>query len=48
MYDKSMLRKGFGPYPGGRCTMAENTPGDDSAVMGTVSTHRVKDPQRCT
>lgn len=28
--------------------MAEKTPGDDSAVIGTVSTQRVNDPQRCT
>ena len=34
-------------YPGGRCTTTANTPGVvSSQAMGTVSTHRVKEPQR--
>ena len=36
-------------HPGGRCTTTEYTPGDPStAAMGTVSTHRVNEPHRCT
>ena len=36
-------------YPGGRCTTTANTPGFDSSdAIGTVSTHRVKDPHRWT
>lgn len=36
-------------HPGGRCTTTVKVPGCPSTVViGTVSTHRVNDPHRCT
>lgn len=36
-------------HPGGRCTTTAKVSGEPSTgAMGIVSTHRVKDPHRCT
>ena len=36
-------------YPGGRCTTTAKVSGDSATGdMGIVSTHRVKEPHRCT
>jgi hypothetical protein len=37
------------PHPGGRCTTTAKTAGlPSTGVMGTVSTHLVKEPHKCT
>lgn len=42
-------RRAARTHPGGRCTTTANVPGCPStSCMGTVSTHRVKEPQRWT
>lgn len=41
--------RGLETHPGGKCTTTANTPGEPSTgAMGTVSTHRVKEPHRWT